>query len=227
MTPTNASLHHAILSDLVDRGCAPSVQVLAERFGVSREEISRAMRDLADYHGVVLHPNSDEVWVIHPFSTAPTGFVCEAGGKQWWGNCAWCSLGVAKLVCGTCSIRTTLGLTGSQRTIRIENGELLDKNYVVHFPIPMTKAWDNVVYTCSVMLLFESEADVDAWCATHCKPKGDVRPLEQIWRFASEWYGRHLDRDWKKWTAEEAAAIFARHGLTGPIWEIPVSKGRF
>lgn len=223
----NATLHCPIVKDFVERGCAPSVQALAERFRVSREEMSAAMQALAEYHGVVLHPNSDEVWVIHPFSTAPTGFVCEAGERQWWGNCAWCSLGVARLAGGTCTIRTSLGMTGRQVTVRVENGELLDKDYVVHFPIPMTKAWDNVIYTCSLMLLFENEEDVDAWCAAHCKPKGDVRPIEQIWRFAAEWYGRHLDESWRKWTSEEAAAIFARQGLNGPIWEIPVTKGRF
>ncbi len=223
----NASLHFEIVSDIVRQGCAPSVRTLAERFKASREEMSRAMRALADDHGVVLHPHSDEVWVIHPFSTAPTGFVCEAGGRQWWGNCAWCSLGVAKLAGGTCNIRTALGMTGRQVTVRVENGELLDKNYVVHFPVPMTRAWDNVIYTCSLMLLFESERDVDSWCAAHCKPKGDVRPIDQVWRFAAEWYGRHLNRDWRKWTAEEAAAIFARNRLEGSIWEIPVSKGRF
>jgi hypothetical protein len=193
----NAALHHAIMSGLIERGCAPSVRALAEHFSASPAEISAAMKALAEYH------------------------------KQWWGNCAWCSLGVAKLAGGTCTIRTTLGMTGRQVTVRVENGAVLDKDYVVHFPIPMTKAWDNVVYTCSLMLLFESEADVDAWCATHCKPKGDVRPIEQVWRFAAEWYGRHLDRDWRKWTSEEAAAIFARNGLTGPVWEIPVTKGRF
>jgi Alkylmercury lyase len=112
-------------------------------------------------------------------------------------------------------------------TVRIERGTLLDKDYVIHFPVPMAKAWDNVVYTCSMMLLFAAEAEVENWCAKRRIAKGDVRPIEQIWGFAREWYGRHLDPDWHKWTADEAAAMFRRHGLDGPIWQIPVSKSRF
>ena len=65
------------------------------------------------------------------------------------------------------------------------------------------------------------------WCAKRGKIKGDVRPIEQVWGFAREWYGRHCDPDWTKWTQEEAAEIFARHGLTGPIWELPTAQGRF
>jgi hypothetical protein len=57
--------------------------------------------------------------------------------------------------------------------------------------------------------------------------KGDVRAIEQVWGFAREWYGRHHDSDWAKWTPDEAVAIFARHDLTGPIWELPAGGERF
>ena len=223
----NSALHHAILSDLVERGHAPSVEELAQRFERPREDISAALHALMEYHGVVLHPNSDEIWLAHPFSLAPTSFLVRSDQREWWGNCAWCSLGIAELAGGTATITTALGAVGRQVTVHIERGNLLDKAYVIHFPVPMAKAWDNVVYACSMMLLFETEAGVENWCAKRRKPKGDIRPVEQIWRFAQEWYGRHLDQRWHKWTAEEAAAMFRRHGLDGPIWEIPASKSRF
>jgi hypothetical protein len=54
---------------------------------------------------------------------------------------------------------------------------------------------------------------------------GDVRPIAQVWDLARDWYGRHLDASWKKWSAEEA--IFRRHALDGPIWEMPLSQDRF
>ena len=40
---------------------------------------------------------------------------------------------------------------------------LLDADFLVHFPVPMTRAWDNVIYTCSVMLLFRTEEEVNDW----------------------------------------------------------------
>lgn len=44
--------------------------------------------------------------------------------------------------------------------------------------------------------------------------------LPQLWSFARDWYGSYLDAPWRKRTAAEAAALFARHGLTGAFWAI-------
>ncbi len=227
MDLNNSTLHHVIIDTILSRGWAPSADELAERFGLARSRIGEALRDLAEYHGVVLHPGSDESWVAHPFSTAPTNFLVRAGAREWWGNCAWCSLGAVELAGGTATITTALGAVGRQVTVRIEAGRVLDHDYVVHFPVKMVNAWNNVLFTCSMMLLFENEAAVEMWCAKHGRTKGDVRPIEQIWGFARQWYGRHRDPNWVKWTEAEAAAMFARHGLSGPIWELPAGAGRF
>ena len=224
------ALHHAILSGFVDRGTSPTCADLAAHFGVSSRAAAEALAALQEYHGVVLHPDRPEVWVAHPFSTAPTGFTVRSGDRIWWGNCAWCSLGLASLVAASGDrvvITTTLGGEDEQVTLVIEDGVLTEDQYVVHFPVPMVNAWDNVIYTCSVMLLFRDEDQVDDWCERRAIQRGDIQPAGTVLAFAAEWYGRHLDRDWRKWTAEEAAAIFARHGLSGEIWELPVSTERF
>lgn len=224
---TDSSLHEAIIASFIERQRPPTIRELAARFACDQSEARQRLRGLAERHGVVLHPHSDEVWVAHPFSAAPTPFVVSSAGGMWWGNCAWCALGVAHLVGGNASIETRLGAIGEHATIRIEGGQLLDADFVVHFPIPMRHAWDNVIYTCSVMLLFRNESQVDEWCATRGIAKGDVRPLTQVWAFAAEWYGRHADANWVKWTTREAAQIFERHHLTGPTWTLEDQAGRF
>ncbi|KAI8871456.1 putative transmembrane protein [Ramicandelaber brevisporus] len=223
----NSSLHETIVSFFIKNQRPPTVKEIATHFQCNEAEARSGLRDLAEYHGVVLHPNSDEIWVAHPFSAAPTTCVVKSGACTWWGNCAWCSLGLAHLAGGTATIETRIGGVGDHATIRIENGKLMDTDYVVHFPIPMRKAWDNVIYTCSIMLIFRDEAQVDEWCESRGIPKGDVRPIEQIWTFATEWYGRHADVDWKKWSVREAAEMFQRHGLTGPIWTLTEESERF
>lgn len=225
--PTHARLHHAILRHLVDRGFAPSGARLAEEFGVDREVMNRALRDLQAYHGVVLHPHVPEVWVIHPFSTAPTPFVVAQGDRLWWGNCAWCSLGVAALLGGNgVTIRTTLGAEGPPVTVHVDDHRVRE-NLWVHFPIPMARAWDNVIFTCTTMLLFGNEPEIDAWSERHALPRGDAQPIQRVYDFARVWYGRHLDEDWHKWTTEEAREIFERFGFRGPIWDLPRSGERF
>ena len=124
------------------------------------------------------------------------------------------------------SIQSTLGAEGRPVTVRIDNHRP-DAELWVHFPIPMARAWDNVIYTCTTMLLFESEAEIDAWSERHRLPRGDARPLAAVYDFAREWYGQHLSPQWRKWTTDEARAIFRRHGFTGPIWELPRSAERF
>lgn len=227
MPLSHATLHEAIVSTFLQQQRPPALRELAERFACEEDEVRRGLRALAEYHGVVLQPHSDEIWVAHPFSAAPTTFVVRSGARSWWGNCAWCSLGLAHLAGGTATIETRLGALAEPVTIRIEDGQILDRDFVVHFPIPMRRAWDNVVYTCSLMLLFRDEAQVSEWCAARGIARGDVRPIAQIASFAAEWYGRHADPAWAKWTVREAAELFGRHHLDGPTWTLDDEAARF
>ena len=223
----NSTLHYEIVKHIVEKGYAPKVKELVDLLRISEEDTITALKNLQEYHGVVLHPKSHEVWVIHPFSLAPTNFLVSSASGEWWGNCAWCSLGVAALLNQDVTIRTTIGANGHQVSIHIRDGKIVEPDYYIHFPIPMQNAWDNVIYTCSTMLLFENEHQIDTWCRRHNIPKGDVQPIQQIWEFSKTWYGNHLNPDWKKWTAEEAAQIFEKFGLVSETWKIPVSDTRF
>ncbi|CCQ11567.1 PUTATIVE TRANSMEMBRANE PROTEIN [Pseudoalteromonas luteoviolacea B = ATCC 29581] len=227
MKLTNSSLHYVIMEHFVKSGRPPKCAELALTFNVSQEEIFNALEALQEYHGVVLHPVSHEVWVMHPFSAAPTHFWLESKSGQWWGNCAWCALGAAAILNQDLTITTTIGGQSKQIKIDIVDGEIKNKNLYVHFPIPMINAWDNVTFTCSVMLMFESEQQIDLWCEQHGFAKGDVQPIEKIWSFAQVWYGKHLDKAWTKWSVEEAKAIFEQFDLKNTIWSLPESKTRF
>lgn len=230
-TPQNevsdSTLHYTIMKFMIEHGYAPNLEELVHLLGTTEENLLRALQHLQANHGAVLHPNGRSIWVIHPFATAPTNFLVRAGEKEWWGNCAWCSLGVAALVRSDVTIVTALGANGRQVEVQIEGGRLIETDLLVHFPVPMAQAWDNVIYTCSTMLLFETEGAIDEWCRKHRISKGDVQPITRVWEFAQAWYGNHLNPDWKKWSAEEARAIFERFGLTAATWQMPPSTVRF
>jgi hypothetical protein len=222
----NSSLHYAIIEHFIDHQHAPSIDVLAAHFDQPRAAVIAALRALQDYHGVVLHPVTSEIWVTHPFCGAPTNFWVQSPKGGWWSNCAWCSAGIAALV-GDVRITTTLGAETRPATVRIADGRSLDEGLFVHFPIPMRKVWDNVIYTCSTQLLFDSEASIDDWCRRHRIAKGSVQPFSRVCEFARVWYGRHLDPAWKKWSADEARAIFEKFGFTDAIWDMPTGGARF
>ena len=227
-TPSlNSTLHHTIIQYIIDHGHAPKIDTLSKTLEMPESAVVEALKDLQDYHGVVLHPKSHEVWVIHPFALAPTNFLVRTHSGEWWGNCAWCSLGAAVLLNQDVTITTTLGANGRQVDIHIKDGKIVESNYFIHFPIPMQEAWDNVIYTCSTMLVFENEEQIDEWCRRHDIPKGDVQPISNVWAFSKVWYGNHLNPNWTKWTAEEAVQIFNQFGLVSDTWKIPVSATRF
>ena len=58
-------------------------------------------------------------------------------------------------------------------------------------------------------------------------PKAMFVPLSRSGRSHTEWYARHADADWTKWSVREAADMFKRHGLTGPIWTLSDESERF
>lgn len=224
---THSTLHYTILKGIIDQGYAPTIQDLSQSLKATKDQIIQGLHALQDYHGVVLHPHEPKVWVIHPFSLAPTNFYVTSEKGSWWGNCAWCSLGIAALIEGDIKIQTTIGAETQQIEINIIAGEIQEKNYFIHFPIPMKNAWNNVIYTCSNMLLFENEIQINQWCERHNIPRGDIQPIEKIWQFSKKWYGNHLDKNWKKWTVDQAKQLFAEFELQGETWDLGASKKRF
>lgn len=223
----HSTLHYSIIKGVLENGFAPSVEDLSKILQTDKEDIIKGLYDLQEYHGVVLHPNKPNIWVIHPFSLAPTNFYVKSKNGEWWGNCAWCSLGIAALVADDVKITTTIGAETKQIEINIIKGEIQEKNYFIHFPIPMKNAWDNVMYTCSNMLIFENEKQIDEWTTKHNIPKGDVQAIENIWNFSKKWYGNHLNPKWKKWTIKEALQMFQEFSLRGKIWDLENSHDRF
>lgn len=222
-----SKLHFILIKEIIEKGFAPDNDYLATYFKTDLKEVEKALFELQEYHGVVLHPNKPKVWVIHPFSLAPTNFYIKSDDGAWWGNCAWCSLGVAALLNKDVTISTTIGAGGTPVTIQIVNGKIRENHLYIHFPIPMKEAWENVIYTCSTMLVFENEKQIDAWCKEHNIPKGDIQPIQNIWEFSKKWYGNHLNPNWTKWTIQEAKELFAAYELNHPVWKLENSKERF
>lgn len=71
------------------------------------------------------------------------------------------------------------------------------------------------------MLLFRSEEHVDRWCTTRGITRGAAFTPQQMWAVAKLWHGRRLAPDWRRFTPDEAQAVFDRAGLTGAFWRFP------
>jgi hypothetical protein len=222
----DGDVHQQVMAHILATGRAPAISELAMSLTADENDVAAALRRLQDGHGLVLHAGGDSIWIAHPFALWPTPFLVRRGAVTWWGNCAWCSFGIAALA-GDVNIVTRLGAEDERVELRVTNGRLNNEGYVVHFPTPPARAWENVVYFCGTTLLFRNGAEVEAWCARHGIARGAVVPAAQVLLMARAWYGNHLAPRWRKWTVAEAQAIFENAGLTGSFWELPKSTGRF
>ncbi len=205
---------------IFDFGFAPSNDELAANTSSTKSEVENALQALADNHALVLHPGTRKLWVVHPFALDPTLFWVTSGNKQWWGNCTWCSLGIATLTNSDTKIFTKLNGEQHPLVIEVKDRTIVDPDYLVHFPIPAKRTWDNVIHFCANTLTFKSEADIDSWCKRHGTLKGEVVPIIQVWELAKLWYGYYLHPDWKRKTPEFAQEIFTSVGLTSDFWQL-------
>lgn len=223
-------VHHHVLTSFVERGFAPTAGELCSALAVPAAAIEGSLRRLHEGHGLVLHPDTLEVWVAHPFSASPTAVWVAAGARGWWAPCLWCAMGIATLAAPADGVDLHVRHAGEVEpaTIVVRDGAVnAGGDAFVHFAIPPRQAWANVIHWCATVLPFRRVADVAPWCARHRLPVGAVVPLSQVLALGRAWYGRHLAADWRKWTVAEAQAIFDGVGLTGEFWRLPVSEGRF
>ena len=205
---------------IFNKGFAPTTLELSKAFRTSEDTVKVGLRKLADNHAIVLHPNSFDIWAAQPFALFPTLFWVESGEKKWWGNCTWCSLGIASLTKQSTTIFTKV--SGEEEPIRIDiiDNKVIQKDLLVHLPIPAKRFWDNVIYTCANMLTFKNEEQINQWCKRHNVIKGQVLTMDKVWELAKSWYGNYLDDTWTRKTPEYAESLFEKVGLTGDFWKM-------
>ncbi|MEA3041293.1 MAG: hypothetical protein QOC65_782 [Sphingomonadales bacterium] len=220
LTLFDQDLRRLLTRMIAERGHAPSAAELADAAGTDEEAVLAALRRLHDAHALLLHPHRSEPWAVHPFALAPGGCWVETQQMGYWANCLYCGLGIAAALGRDATLTARIGGEGEPAVYRVRGGMLIDTDGVFHLSTPVARWWDNVIFACSTFQPFREESEIDPWCARHRLPRGAVMTLDALWRFASDWYGTYLQEPWRKRSIEEVRALFARHRLTGPFWEV-------
>jgi hypothetical protein len=217
----DSEVHRALLQSVIRKGHLISEDDLSAGLDLDVPSFRLSLRRLSEDHGLVLHPGTHEPWIIHPFSLSPTNVWVRSGHQGWWAPCLWCALGITTLIGGTSDIGTMIGAEDEFVKISIREFRILDPSLLVHFSVPPRDAWSNVIHFCSTVLPFRRESEVDDWSYRHHLNRGVVIPVTQVLELARNWYGKHLEPNWAKWTINEASEIFDKVGLSGPFWELP------
>src|SRR3954463_6934915 len=110
MTDRELALRHSIMRAFAATGRPPRVGD------------ADTLRSLAAQHVVAL-ADDGEIRMAHPFAGHTDGARVDAGGRTWWGNCAWDGLGIV----------AALGLEGATVT---SNGVTLAPDTLFHVAVP-------------------------------------------------------------------------------------------
>jgi hypothetical protein len=86
---TDLELRHRTYALFVQLGRAPQ----PEELGL-RDEVLASWSRLHDAHALVLWPSREAIRMLNPFSAVPTAHRVHAGGRWWYGNCAWDAFGI-------------------------------------------------------------------------------------------------------------------------------------
>lgn len=221
---TPERIHYLLTAHVIERGHAPDIAALARLAGCTEDEAVEGLARLRDLRGVILEPDSNRVWSLHPFALTPTSFwVTTCDRRGWWANCAWCSLGVAAALSCDVTVSARDGGEGDPLTVRVEAGRVTRSDLVVHFPYPPVRWWDNPYAPCANILFFAGAEAVGGWCSRHGRPRGAVVGVDTVAELAGLWFGDYASPDWRRKTAAEAEAVFRRLGLDPDFWTIPTS----
>jgi Alkylmercury lyase len=220
LTSTDQDVRGELTRAIAETGRAPTIVELGNRMNLPASVIKSAYERLHEAHALLLHPHCCEPWAVHPFALSPGSCWVEAGTRGWWANCMYCGMGILAAIRSDGVIHTRIGGEREAISVHISADSVSAPELLFHLATPVRYWWNNVIHSCATFQPFRSSADIDDWCHRHGLERGAAIPLMQMQRFAKDWYGGYLQSPWRKRTAEEAKAIFDRHGFEGDFWRL-------
>ena len=202
-------------------GHAPDNAALAAELNVDESELEASLQRLHDEHSLLLHPHSHRPWAVHPFALSPGACWVQTPKQGYWANCLYCAFGICAALGADATISTRIAAEREFVQYSIRGGEPSPTSDVFHLSTPVARWWDNVMHACASFQPFRSVDDVQPWCDRHALPRGAVMTIPALWDFACDWYGAYLEKPWRKRTVDETRALFRKHGLTTPFWDLP------
>ena len=129
-------------------GTATSASETASALELPAADVADAYRRLHEAHALVLQPGGTEIRMLNPFSAVETSYRVEAGGRSWFANCAWDSLGIPGALHSDGRIESACPDCGEPLELEVRDGELVGgRELLVHFVVPARRWWDDIVFT--------------------------------------------------------------------------------
>jgi hypothetical protein len=217
--PSTEDVRLAVYREFAQYGVCGSPANLAERLGSSERLLRLQLNELATQRHVVLDAE-DNVVMAHPFASVPLGFSVMGRSTLWWGGCAWDSFALPHLLADEPDVLVATRCPACDRPHAwvVTSDAPPDGDQAVHFLVPASRIWDDVVHTCAHQRIFCDEACIAGWLRESGNEEGYVMDLATLWTLASHWYDGRLDYGYQRRDPTTAAEYFRSVGLRGPFW---------
>src|SRR6478735_5987793 len=217
--PSSEDVRLAVYRDFARDGVCGSAIDLAERFGISERLVRYRLHELAAQRHVVLDAE-DKVVMAHPFASIPLGFSVMGRSTLWWGGCAWDSFALPQLLANEPDVLVATRCPACDRPHAwvVTPNAPPDGDQAVHFLVPASRIWDDVVHSCAHQRIFCDVTCIATWLRQSGNEEGYVMDLATLWRLASHWYDGRLDFGYQRRDPTTAAEYFRSVGLRGPFW---------
>jgi hypothetical protein len=126
----------------VGHGRAPAAAELGDP-----EEVVAGWRRLQDEHALVLNATANEPRMLNPFSAVPTAYRVQAGGRWWYGNCAWDAVGICAALHVDGRVETSCADCGESLAVEVRDAHVDDESLLFHCLVPARHWWDDIAFT--------------------------------------------------------------------------------
>jgi len=140
-------VRHFVYNHFADTTHPPSVDETARHFNISVEEASALYKELHNRHAFFLEPETLTIRMANPFSAIPTDFKVHANGKTYYANCAWDMLGIPVVLRSDAVIEAICTESNELVQLEITNGQITNYDLLIHFPLPFSRWYDDLVFT--------------------------------------------------------------------------------
>jgi Alkylmercury lyase len=139
---SDLDLRRCTYAFFVERGRAPTAAELGDQ-----DEVLAGWHRLHSERAVVLNPATDELRRLNPFSVVPTAYRVQAGGRWWYGNCAWDAFGICAALHTDGRIETSCPDCGEPVVVEVRDKRPDDESLLFHCLVPASHWWDDIVFT--------------------------------------------------------------------------------
>jgi hypothetical protein len=147
MNEDDRELRNLTYARFVELGRAPAAAEVAVAAGLGRAEVVAGWERLHADHALVLNQVTGEIRMANPFSGVPTAYRVQAGGRWWYGNCAWDAFGICAALHEDGVVETSCPDCGEALHIEVPDQLHEERRLLFHCLVPAAHWWDNIVFT--------------------------------------------------------------------------------